>query len=355
MTGARQTLETGMLSFARSIQVSESLFFGTRSSEAEYREPVIVREKGVRGQSSEFKTDNPGKSNPQVVEAAAVPPGCNGVELGFTVSFLPHVRKPFACGDAAVGKAYEDLVGKYAGKGGFELLACLYLWNIANGRFAWRNRWQADEMKVHIETDGRSLTFDPTILDLDKPANLAELQAAAVDGDASSISAMITDIAAGLCGNADARVCLKVAWMAAMDEGQEVFPSQEYIRDVGRSNAPSRVLAKLPTTWNGRTVQQASIHSQKIGAAIRHIDTWHGHQGYGAIAINPYGGVQETGAVLRVEGKRGGEDSASSFYALRSRPDELFAAIEGAEDAAAMPSDVHFVVANLVRGGVFGQ
>ena len=58
------SLETGMLSFARSLHPSEGLFWGTRSRDGK-REPIEVREKGVRGQSSEYKTDNPSKSNPQ--------------------------------------------------------------------------------------------------------------------------------------------------------------------------------------------------------------------------------------------------------------------------------------------------
>jgi CRISPR-associated protein Csy3 len=60
----KRRLETGMLSFARSLQPSEGLFWGTRTSDSSWREPVEVREKGVRGQSSEYKTENPGKSNP---------------------------------------------------------------------------------------------------------------------------------------------------------------------------------------------------------------------------------------------------------------------------------------------------
>ena len=83
--GMTKQLETGMLSFARSLQPSEGLFWGTRSSDAGWRQPIEVFEKGVRGQSSEFKTDNPGKSNPQVVEAAVVPPGCDGVRLEFSM------------------------------------------------------------------------------------------------------------------------------------------------------------------------------------------------------------------------------------------------------------------------------
>lgn len=347
--------ETGMLSYARSLQISEGLFFGTRSTDDKWREPIEVREKGVRGQSSEYKTDNPGKSNPQVVETAAVPPGCDGVRLEFTMWVLPHARKPWACGDAHVGAAYESLVSKYAENGGFNVLARLYLWNIANGRFAWRNRFQTDEMKVDVTFDGRTITFDPARLSLEQPNSLDELCAAPLTNEVAPVPDLIAWIADGLTEKAGTGKFLKTAWQASMAAGQEVFPSQEYLREEVAKNAASRVYAKLRCSWGDRDFNQASMHSQKIGAALRHIDIWHRHPGYSAIAVNPYGGVQEAGVSLRAEKTRKGEESAPSFYNLRDKPDALLAAIEAVNGETTNSGDAHFFVANLVRGGVFGQ
>ncbi len=341
-----------MLSFARSLQPSEGLFWGTRSSDAGWGQPIEVFEKGVRGQSSEFKTDNPGKSNPQVVEAAVVPPGCDGVRLEFSMLVLPHSKEPWACGDPEVTAAYKELVDAYANKGGFEHLARLYLWNIANGRFAWRNRFQADDMKVEVRFDGQTIVFNPTHpkLSLEVPASVEDLRASALSNERATVDKLIVWIAKGL---QEKRAALNVAWLASMHEGQEIFPSQEYLQAERKEKAPSRVYAKLPRYWEGREVNQASMHSQKIGAALRHIDIIPGHEG--AIAVNPYGGVQETGAVLRAEKDRKGLDIAKSFYVLRSNDGELFSAINAASNGDAIPADVHFVIANLVRGGVFGQ
>lgn len=346
----KRSLETGMLSFARSLQISEGLFWGTCSADGGEQQPIEVFEKGVRGQSSEFKTDNPGKSNPQVVEAAVVPPGCKGVRLDFSMLVLPHALKPWACGDVEVSNDYQTLVKAYADKGGFGHLARLYLWNIANGRFAWRNRFQADTMKVAVKFKGNEIIFDPTRLGLEKPPSLDDLSHAALKNEQALIDELVNHIESGLCSE---RVSLDVAWQASMEEGQEIFPSQEYLRDETTKKSLSRVYAKLPRFWSGREINQASMHSQKIGAALRHIDVISGHDR--AIAVNPYGGVQETGAVLRVDSKRGGLDKAKSFYVLRKDANILFSDIENANDAAAIPNDVHFFVANLVRGGVFGQ
>lgn len=351
----RSRLETGMLSFARSLQPSEGLFWGTRSGNGEWKEPVEVFEKGVRGQSSEYKTENPGKSNPQVVDAAVVPPGCDGVRLDFSMWVLPHTREPWACDKPEVARAYRELVEQYADKGGFDVLARRYLWNIANARFAWRNRFQSDDMRVEVEFDGRKITFDPSPergLDLIRPASVEQLRAAALSNEPAPIEDLIALIARGLRTE---KTQLNITWHARMEEAQEIFPSQEYLREEKAKNAPSRVYARLLQFWNGRVVNQASMHSQKIGAALRHIDVVDGRQNSGVIAVNPYGGVQETGAVLRVDKKRGGEDRAPSFYVLRSDDNALFTAIETAKSAEDIHSDVHYVIANLVRGGVFGQ
>lgn len=352
-----RSLATGMLSFARSVQPSEGLFWGTRSSDGG-RQPIEVVERGVRGQSSEYKTDNPGKSNPQVVEAAFVPPGCDGVELSFSLWVTDHSAKPWACDAPAVGRSYRDLVAAYAKKGGFETLARGYVWNIANARFAWRNRFLTDHMRVRVAFDeyegDDALVFDPTKLDLKpKPGGalptLDELRFAVVTNDpekAAAADAMVAWIEAGL---RDGPRFLEVSWRAAMPEAQEVFPSQEYLRDERKDGAPSRVYAKLDTWHARREVRQASMHSQKIGAALRHLDVWHGSDAHGAVPVNPYAGVQETSDVLR--NKNGGQ----SFYDLRKQPDEIFKKIDAAETASDIPGDLHFLIANLVRGGVFGE
>ena len=351
---ASTSLKTGMLSYARSVQPSEGLFWGTSSDDPDRRDPIEVLEKGVRGQSSEYNTSNPGKSNPQVVEAASIPLGCDGVELRFTLAIHPFSRRPWACDDAAVSQAYRTLVKTYAEKGGFDTLARLYLWNIANARFAWRNRFQADEMSVKVEFDGREVVFDPMRLDLKQPASLDDLHAAVLadgqeeagDAERASVDELASWISTGL---AQERRVLRVAWLANMAEAEEVFPSQEYLREERKKEAPSRVYAKLSRFHRGRTVSQASMHSQKIGAALRHIDVWHGSTDHVAIAVNPYGGVQETGDVLR------SKKAGTSFYALRADADGLMAAVDEANDSDALPASAHFVVANLVRGGVFGE
>ncbi|OCX62054.1 type I-F CRISPR-associated protein Csy3 [Thioclava sp. SK-1] len=343
------SLETGMLAFARSVQITEGLFYATNAAKPDLRTPIEVLEKGVRGQSSQDKAKNPGLSNPQSVEYAIVPQGHDGVRLEFSVRFMPLSLRPHACNNTDVGAAYERLADAYRTRGGYSTLALLYVWNIANARFAWRNRFQSDAMTVTVRLGAETLVFDPFRLSLETPATRDDLSAALVTGDGATIDALIAGVAGGLSNESDAGYVVKVAWDAAMEPAQEVFPSQEYVREEKADKQLSRVFAKLPTFYAGRELQQASMHSQKIGAALRHIDIWHGSDAHdGPVAVNPYGGVQETSAVLR------DPKSKRSFYDLRAKAEVLISGLENPTLDGEISGDAHFVMANLIRGGVFG-
>lgn len=345
------SLETGMLSFARSVQITEGLFYATRTDNPEVLAPIEILEKGVRGQSSEDKARNPGLSNPQSVEYAIVPQGHDGVKLSFSIRFMPFSLSPYSCNSTLVVETYERLASAYRKAGGYRTIALLYVWNIANARFAWRNRFQTDAMSVRIETGNRIiLVFDPFQLDLDTPATRGELAVALTEGSASDLDEVIEGVAKGLSShtNEDA-FTLKVEWRAAMEPGQEAFPSQEYVREEKADKQLSRVYAKLPIFHGGRELMQASMHSQKIGAALRQIDIWHGSDEHDApIAVNPYGGVQETSAVLR------DPKSKKSFYDLRAKAADLIEELEAVKSQEEISGAAHFVMANLIRGGVFG-
>lgn len=345
------SLETGMLAFARSIQITEGLFYATSMASPETLTPIEVLEKGVRGQSSEDKAKNPGLSNPQSVEYAIVPQGHDGVRLSFSIRFMSLSLSPYACNNTSVVSSYERLAKAYRDAGGFEKLALLYVWNIANARFAWRNRFQSDEMTVRIESGNSvSVLFDPFMLSLDAPSTLDDLRAGLLEGTPEMLDKIISGVASGLSNPDGGSFVLKVSWDAKMEPAQEIFPSQEYIRDEKSDKQLSRVYAKLPTICKGRLMMQASMHSQKIGAALRHIDIWHENETHVTpIAVNPYGGVQETSAVLR------DPKSKRSFYDLRAKAEALISGIEQAESPENISGDAHFVMANLVRGGVFGS
>ncbi|MCW3784384.1 type I-F CRISPR-associated protein Csy3 [Defluviimonas salinarum] len=336
-------LETGMLAFARSLQISEGLF-AAHCGEGTPRVPVLVEEKGVRGQSSEDNAKKPGLSNPQVVDAAHMPVGCTHLDLSFTLRVMPTSGRPHASDAPVVAANYREISGMYADLGGYRLLSELYVWNILNGRFVWRNRFQTDRARVTVAFEGTTLEVDPFALDLDEPAGKGAMASAITKGSAEDLAQLVAGFERGLTERA---FQADVVFTSDLKPGMEIWPSQEYVREEAK-DSKSRHYASLPVFVSGRAARQASMHSQKIGAAIRHIDIWHGSDSYGAIAVNPYGGVQETGEVLR------SKKSSPSFYDMRSKHADLVKALGKATSAKDLDGNIHFFFANLVRGGVFG-
>ncbi|MCE6958518.1 type I-F CRISPR-associated protein Csy3 [Cereibacter sphaeroides] len=345
----RTGLETGMLAFARSLQISEGLFSARAGNDPDaVAVPVLVEEKGVRGQSAEDNAKNPGLSNPQVVDHACMPSGCSLLDLSFTLRVLPASAKVHASNSPVVAANYAEVARLYGELGGYRHLAALYVWNILNGRFAWRNRFQTDMATVTIKFAGYALTSTCLDLGLEEPAHIEEMASvvAAGNNDARAVLEKLIDgIAEGLRAKpfeAD------IVFTSSLKPGMEIWPSQEYIREEDRKDGKSRYYASLPCVHRGQILRQASMHSQKIGAAIRHIDIWHDNPNYGAIAVNPYGGVQETGEVLRSKA------TAPSFYDVRKKHDDLVVKLQAATSAAELDGSVHFFFSNLIRGGVFG-
>lgn len=345
------SLATGMLSFERSLQVSEALMFGIPADGGK-KVPVVIVEKGVRGQtSSDFASEkdrekNAANSNIQTVHAAYVPIGCNALEIAFSLRVMPGSIKPHACNDPAVAQSYRELAALYDARGGYRHLAERYVWNLLNGRFAWRNGFQTDDASVSLVwgkmEDEKVAVRSVAGIGRTRPKTMDEIAAlpdiGGGDGLAVRLNALVDRFAAALAGR-EPPLTIAASWTGRMEEAQEVFPSQEYLREEHNEKAAKKkgALSRVYAHIDHHGQPHASIHSQKIGAALRTIDDWHGREDHGVVSVNAYSGVQETGEVLRPK---------DNFYTKRAKPEALVAL--GKED------DLHFVMANLVRGGVYG-
>ncbi len=86
----------------------------------------------------------------------------------------------------------------------------------------------------------------------------------------------------------------------------------------------------------------AGMHSQKIGNALRTIDTWYNDfDGIGPIAVEPYGSVTSQGKAYRQPKQK------IDFYNLLDSW-----VLKGSEPEV---GNQHYVMATLIRGGVFGS
>ncbi|KAB8164032.1 type I-F CRISPR-associated protein Csy3 [Lysobacter maris] len=342
---SKELKTASVLAFERKLDPSDALFFSgdwsSRRQSADWA-PVKVREKSVRGTISnrlKTKDQDPAKldaaiENPnlQAVDVAALPLDADTLKVQFTLRVLGGTSKPSACNDAEYRKKLIATVDEYVRQHGFGELARRYAANLANGRFLWRNRVGAEQVEVQIAH-----------LQKGQPAAQWAFQAhehslrelAPPSGEAADLAALASLVEAGLSGASN--ILLQVVAFVRIGAGQEVFPSQELVLDRGRGDKSKT----LYTVGEGdRAV--AAIHSQKIGNALRTIDTWYPDAGEnGPIAVEPYGSVTTQGRAYRQPKEKQDFYNLLDNWIIKDKAPEL--------------EQQHFVVATLVRGGVFGD
>jgi CRISPR-associated protein Csy3 len=332
-----------VLAFERKLDPSDALFFAGQwdnRNNLDMWPSVVVREKSVRGTISnrlKAKEQDPAKldaqidkPNLQTVDVAALPSTADTLMVRFTLRVLGGAGIPSSCNDADYQSKLLETVNSYVTGEGFGTLAQRYAYNLANGRFLWRNRVGAEQVEVHVRRvqDGEATstwTFDSLSLSLRhfEPAENAR----------NALDELADCIVQGLAG--EQHTLLEVIAFARMGAGQEVFPSQELILDRGRGDK-SKTLYQIDGV--------AGIHSQKLGNALRTIDTWYPieeGEDLGPIAVEPYGSVTTQGKAYRQPKQK------ADFYSLL---DNWIL-----KDKTPSQTDQHFVMATLIRGGVFGD
>lgn len=338
---ATDNLKTAsVLAFERKLDPSDALFHQGRWAERDRSQAwpaVAIHAKSVRGTISnrlKTKDQDPAKldaaiENPnlQTVDVAALSHDADTLKAQFTVRVLGSAGTPSACNDAAYQQRLQATVQSYVAAYGFAELAKRYAFNIANARWLWRNRIGAEQVEVRVDewVDGGSAkgwTFDALAL------SLRDFNAGAKAAELDELAALLK---AGLEGSR--HVLLQITAFVRVGAGQEVFPSQELILDRGRGD-------KSKTLYHVSDV--AAIHSQKIGNALRTIDTWYPNAGeLGPIAVEPYGSVTTQGKAYRQPKEKKDFYNLLDNWVLKGQ----------APDAG----DQHYVMAVLVRGGVFGE
>lgn len=328
------TLKTAtVLAFERSLGISDAFFWQLDSSSPSLQiKPLKIDTKSVRGTISNrlkatiandpVKLDAEiEKSNLQTVDVAALDHDCDTLVVKWSCKVLPFTGKPSVCNDQAYQAKLQSVVESYLAGQGVAELSRRYAANIANARWLWRNRLGAEAIKltVSLNADGSkpiAEIADAKALDLTK-----------FDETNSGIDLLAEQIEKGL--NGQSFVILYVKAEVQMGYGQEVYPSQELILDTGKDK--SKVLYQKSDI--------AGIHSQKLGNAIRTIDTWYPDAEF-PIAAEPYGAVTTLGTAFRQPKQK------QDFYSLFDN--------WVLNDAAPDEGQQHYVMAVLIRGGVFG-
>ncbi len=258
------------------------------------------------------------KSNIQTVDESSLPFNSDTLKVEFSLRVMNDIGKATACNEPVFAKVVSSIVDGYQKEHGFGELAKRYALNIASGRFLWRNRAGAESVKVVVTAAGKTFMFDGYDFDIRD-----------FDVNAQKVKDLADIIESGLSTKP---VVLKIEAYCAIGSGQVIYPSEEFVKGEVQGNK-SKVLYQI----NG----QAALHSQKIGNALRTIDTWHPHAAeVGAIAVDPYGAVTTSGEAYRQP------KANMDFYKIFDRW-----TLKGEKPEV---EQQHFVMAMLIRGGVFG-
>ena len=269
------------------------------------------------------------KANLQTVDVCSLGTEQDTLKLHFTLKILGGLAQPSACNNSLFKQSYSSAVNNYIQANGCRELAKRYALNIANARFLWRNRVGAENIEVQVKALNKDAvqewTFDATKYSTRNFQN--------IDQDVESLS---TRIAETLSSEEDF-LLLEINCFAKVGKAQEVYPSEELVLDKGKGRK-SKILYAVN--------EQAAMHSQKIGNALRSIDTWYPEfddpeTSSGPIAIEPYGAVTNLGKAYRTPKDK------QDFYTFFDN--------WARGDALNRIEDEHYVMAVLIRGGVFGE
>ena len=341
------------LSLQRGTVISDGAFFSLLDNEKIRETPLHVMYHGIRGtqnvEGNKEKGAATGNSlarevtNIQLTESVKLPPNAKLlVKWDFRFIDLSHVFFASASAKGAnkseehhFRQAFFSFIDRTKQSEGLKEVVRRYVRNIVNGRWLWRNRIVAESISIQVTAQDYPdvFSFDALSYNLksfdqvsDQEKKLADILLKGITGESTNAALHIEAIVDFGMG------------------GVEVFPSQNYIEK--RPEGFSRSLYQLnpvkpqPDANDNQYLGQAALRDQKIGNALRTIDTWYplfNKNDQKPIAVEPNGANLEGQIFYRV-----GKDKVSAFEILQE-VDELDPNSEKGM----------FLIACLIRGGVY--
>jgi CRISPR-associated protein Csy3 len=325
------TLPT-VLAFDRKLEPSDALMHSGNWTNINDDKPwlaIELFERRNRAVKSNFKQevlDNEEELQKQIAEAnlawgddAALAHDHDTLKISFSLRIVSGLSQPSVCNKVEFERVFHERLEEYTATK-LEVLANRYAYNIANGRFLWRNRVGAQNIKVIVkhlkqspplEFDAYDFSLKDTSSEVPSVKTLAQLIKAGLEGSENSL--------------------LNICAYVNLGGGQRVWPSQEMVL-----NSPKGEKSRHLFNLNGK----AAMHCEKIGNALRTIDDWY-PEATSPIAIEAYGSVTQRGVAYR--------SSKNDFKSL------LLKWLNAENIATISSEEKHFVAAMIIRGGVFGE
>ena len=325
-----------VLAFDRHLEPSDALMWSgiwpDKNDEMRWQK-IELFERRNRAVKSNFKQEvleNEEELSKAIAEAnlswgddAALSHDHDSLKLSFSLRIVSGIDKSAVCNNPEFERVYKAKISNYLSNN-LDELANRYAYNIANARFLWRNRIDAQNIMVRIshESFDKPIEFDAYEFSLKKTST--------ADKDVVRLADLVKQ---GLIGKS--KVLLTIEAYAQLGFGQRVWPSQEMVLNSPKGEKSRHLFYVLS---DGKRF--AAMHCEKIGNALRTIDDWYPdfETVQSPIAIEAYGSVTQKGVAYR--------SNKTDFKTLL---------LKWLNNKELKDEDKHFVVAMLIRGGVFGE
>ncbi len=319
-----------VLSFDRKLEPSDAVMHSGNWSdvgETSNWKAIELFERRNRAVKSNFKQEvlnDEEEFQKQIAEAnlawgddASLPFDADTLRVSFTLRVLAGISTPSACNKKDYQDKFTDIIDDYMNNVGIEKLANRYAYNIVNGRFLWRNRVGAQDVIIHIKHASleNTLAFNAYDYPLKKTSS----------SDEKTVP-LTSLIKKGLSNKEN--ILIEIEAYVKMGKGQRIWPSQEMVLNIPKGEK-SRHLFSLDGN--------AAMHCEKIGNALRTIDDWQTGSEM-PIAIEAFGSVTQRGVAYR--------SNRNDFKTLINK---------WINDKDISEEDKHFVIAMIIRGGVFSE
>lgn len=326
----------GVMSVDRGLVMSDGLMYNLLPSGD--LTPVEVMRHGIRGaQNITNLNKTPNVSNIQITETARLDNDTSKMAVKFDIRYLDLRQGLKHCAKAEPGfkQSYLGYIDNAENSEGLEEVGRRFARNIVNGRWLGRNMAMAESVDVEVNIKGeKPLKFDSMAISHRDFDNYS-------DGELL-IGSHIAKCLAGLQRKA-------ISVTAIVDfgiKGIEVFPSQNFLSEKPDGFARSLYVydgAKIAqSSFSKKTSMQlmgyAAIRDQKIGNALRTIDTW-------------YEKYSENGFPIAVE-PNGANIVEDEFFRLNEKHSAFGIVLRLNEVDPNSPEGM-FMLASMVKGGVY--
>lgn len=334
MSNNKKLVFPSVFTFTRSIEPGIGIFYAVDKDGN--KTPITKQVNRLRATFSGHKQSNDGKKdseglaqgNIHMVESAYVPVGYDQLQLEFSFKVINNALTSGASNGMDTKIAFENFVSAYKDAGGINYIAKEYIMSLLSGHFLWRNKKLMEDVTINISANKKEYNFK-----LLSGNDLSNVDKSIVN----DINELAEYFAKGLVEENHVSTFIIKASGAAT-EGQQVFPSQEFIENKSDTES-SRVLATTKINQDDVVI----FTSEKLGNALRRIDRWYADDATIALPIEPLGIDREYNIARRHANK-------NDFYKICEN--NLYSMIEELESGSLTP-DMHFVFGCLVRGGVY--